>query len=286
MSILSINSTYKTKTVDNTAVELRLKKDGRFLVNEKHVQFTPISVLANRLNLETEYDKVVLVLRHSVRPLNDWSTNVELTDLGKYSASLAGKHLNGISTKFKYFSTDVVRTKQTAYLLYKGRNEVNQIDDVISSYANIPITWQNNIYGLDFIKDQSKYEYYTSHDPITGKPKDNYRNVWYGYIYGTQDPLPENKDNIDHQYMDVFNDITYECERFITTALTATQKFSIIVSHDQNVMPLVAYATDYLINFKKYGNGSWLNFLSGIAILQKGQECSYIPISGLATGYN
>ena len=102
MSILSINSTYKTKTVDNPAVELRLKKDGRFLVNEKHVQFTPISVLVNRLNLETEYDKVVLVLRHSIRPLNDWSTNVELTDLGKYSASLAGKHLNGISTKFKY----------------------------------------------------------------------------------------------------------------------------------------------------------------------------------------
>ncbi len=164
MSILSINSTYKTKAIDNSFAELRLKRDGRFIVNEKHVQFTPMSVLANRLNLETEYDKVVLVLRHSIRPLNDWSANVELTDLGKYSASLAGKHLNGLTSQFKYFSTDTVRTKQTAYLLYKGRNENHQIDDEIESYENIPITSQNNIYGLNFIKDQDLYNYYIKRD--------------------------------------------------------------------------------------------------------------------------
>lgn len=278
MSILSINSTYKTKSVDNTAAELRLKKDGRFIVNEKHVQFTPISVLVNRLNLETEYDKVVLVLRHSIRPLNDWSTNVELTDLGKYSANLAGKHLNGLTRKFKYFSTDTVRTKQTAYLLYKGRNENHQIDDPIASYVDIPITWYNNIYGLDFIKDQDLYNYYTN--------RDGYYTVWYNYIYGTQDPLPENPEDINHQYMDAFNDIKTESDKFIISALAATEKFSIIISHDQNVMPLVAYATDYIVNFKKYGNGSWLNFLSGVAIMKKGGEYSFVPISGLATGYN
>ena len=278
MSILSINSTYKTKAIDNSFAELRLKRDGRFIVNEKHVQFTPISVLANRLNLETEYDKVVLVLRHSIRPLNDWSANVELTDLGKYSANLAGKHLNGLTSKFKYFSTDTVRTKQTAYLLYKGRNENHQIDDPIASYVDIPITWNNNIYGLNFIKDQDLYNYYIK--------RDDYYPVWYNYIYGTQDPLPENPDDINHQYMDAFNDIKSESDMFIISALAATEKFSIVVSHDQNVMPLVAYATNYIVNFKKYGNGSWLNFLSGVAIMQKGGEYSFVPISGLATGYN
>lgn len=278
MSILSINSTYKTKAIDNSFAELRLKRDGRFIVNEKHVQFTPMSVLANRLNLETEYDKVVLVLRHSIRPLNDWSANVELTDLGKYSASLAGKHLNGLTSQFKYFSTDTVRTKQTAYLLYKGRNENHQIDDEIESYENIPIATQNNIYGLNFIKDQTKYNDYVN--------SDGYYKVWYNYIYGTQDPLPENPEDINHQYLDAFNDIDIESDKFIISALGATEKFSIIISHDQNVMPLVAYATNYIVNFKKYGNGSWLNFLSGLAIMQKGGEYSFVPISGLATGYN
>lgn len=289
MSILSINSSYKTKTIDNSFAELRLKRSDRYIVNSKHVQFTPINVLMKRLNFD-DYEKVIFVLRHASRPLNDWSSGVELTDLGKYSAYLAGKHLNGITSKFKYYSTNTVRTKQTAFQLYTGRNEVNQTDDIIRSYTDIPAI-PSGISNLNFIKDQTKYDNYTD--------TDGYYKVWYNYIYGTHVPLPENLDNIDHQYMDAFNNITSVATDFITSAFnTTTEKFNIIISHDQNIMPLVAYSTNYIVNFKSYANpnedptkivySSWLNFLSGIIMLKKvGENDTYfIPITGLSTGYN
>ena len=277
MSILSINSTYRSNTVDNTDAELRIKHRDKYVITEKPVQFTPLDILCKRLHPDTDYDKAVIVLRHSIRPIYNWESWVELTDLGKYTAELAGEHIAQLRGSMQYFSTNTVRTKQTAYYMYKGRNKNTQKDSVINRYEDVPLTYNNGIFGLDFVKNETKYNQYT-HDY-------GYNNVWYDYIYGTG-PIPEDPSMIVHKYMDAFNDINIESERFITSALNATNKMSIIISHDQNVLPLVAYATDYKVNFKTYHSGSWLNFISGIAILKKGNILASIPITGTATGYN
>lgn len=277
MSILSINSTYSTNSANNTGAELRIKHRDRFVITETPVQFTPLDILCKRLHPDTDYDKAVIVLRHSTRPINNWDAYVELTDLGKYTAELAGEHIAQLRGSMQYFSTNTVRTKQTAYYMYKGRNKNIQKDSVIDRYEDVPLTYNNDIFGLDFVKNETKYNQYT-HDY-------GYNNVWYDYIYGTG-PIPEDPSQIVHKYADAFNDIDVESEKFIHSALAATEKMSVIISHDQNVMPLVAQATNYKINFKTYHGGSWLNFISGIAILEKNSEIYVVPITGTATGYN
>ena len=117
MSILSINSTYSTNSANNTGAELRIKHRNRFVITETPVQFTPLDILCKRLHPDTDYDKAVIVLRHSVRPINNWDANVELTDLGKYTAELAGEYIAQLRGSMQYFSTNTVRTKQTAYYM-------------------------------------------------------------------------------------------------------------------------------------------------------------------------
>jgi hypothetical protein len=274
MSILSINSTVMTNSVDNTGITLCIKKGNKFLVNNKHAQFTPISVMANRYDLVNDYEKAIIILRHSIRPSSVWADNVKLTDLGVYTANQAGTQLSNIDTKIQYFSTNITRTKQTAFEIYKGRNNV--LDDTYSTEDDIPLISSAGITDLNFIEHEDKYDEYVS---VYG-----YNAVWYDYIYGDR-PIIDGS-TVHHSFMDAFYDIDTVSNAFISSAINATEKISVIISHDQNIMPLVASKTNYLINFKK--SNKWLNYLSGLLILKKAGALDpcYVPITGLATGYN
>ena len=100
-----------------------------------------------------------------------------------------------------------------------------------------------------------------------------YNRTWYDYMYdgfGTGT---------------AFNDINEVSYNFVSSVLTrTTTKNNILISHDQNVMPLVVQTLNKLIDFRV--NYKWLNFLSGIAILEKDGIVSVIPVTGLVSGYN
>ena len=49
-------------------------------------------------------------------------------------------------------------------------------------------------------------------------------------------------------------------------------------------MPLVVYSLNKLIDFRI--NECWLNYLSGIVILEKDGIKNIIPVTGLPSGYN
>lgn len=224
----------------------------------KHMFSTMENVTSYVIN-NPEFDKVIFVIRHSIRNRNDWSNDVKLTALGVHGAERAGLALHDLPGEMSYYSTDTVRTKQTAYYLAQGRNieVVSSINDI----QNIDLVATD----LNYIKTERDYDYLVK--------KDGYTATWYNYMYdgaGTGT---------------AFNDIKTVSDAFIASVLTrTTTKNNILVSHDQNVMPLLVYSLNKLIDFR--ANERWLNYLSGIAILQKGDEISIMPVTGLLSGYN
>lgn len=218
-------------------------------------------VIANESDVE-KFDKVIFVLRHSVRPRNDWSNNVKLTPLGVNAAKIAGQSLQSLPGEYgetSYYSTKVMRTDQTAFYMAEGRGveEIPTLNDVKSIYSIAT--------SLDYIKDQNAYNNFIN---IKG-----YNATWYEYMYdgsGTGS---------------AFKDIATVSNDFINSVLVnTTTKNNIVISHDQNVMPLLVYSLNKLVDFRI--NECWLNYLSGIVILKKGNITNIIPVSGLPSGYN
>lgn len=208
------------------------------------------------------FHRVIFVLRHSIRPRNDWSNNVKLTPLGVNAARLAGQSLQvlpGNLGETDYYSTKVMRTDQTAFYMAEGRGveQLHTLDDVKSIYTIAT--------NLNYIKN---IEVYNNYIDLKG-----YNATWYEYMY----------DGIGTGT--AFNDIATVSDAFINSVLAGTTtKNNIVISHDQNVMPLVVYSLNKLIDFRI--NECWLNYLSGIVILEKDGIKNIIPVTGLPSGYN
>lgn len=209
--------------------------------------------------LKNDMNKVIFVLRHSIRPRDNWSDTVKLTPLGVHAAEQAGKALSILPDEMSYYSTNITRTKQTAYYIALGRH-IEYVPS-IRSIKNINTVATD----LNYIKNSKEYN-----NLINTR---GYNRTWYDYMYdgfGTGT---------------AFNDINEVSYNFVSSVLTrTTTKNNILISHDQNVMPLVVQTLNKLIDFRV--NYKWLNFLSGIAILEKDGIVSVIPVTGLVSGYN
>lgn len=203
-----------------------------------------------------EFDKVIIVIRHAARPLNDWSKGVHITDYGISCSELAGEQLALIPDKFAYYATDTTRTKETALYISKGREDgvLKSINDVLPF---------GNIKNPEYIKNQANYEHYIT---TVG-----YNNTWYGFMY-------------NGLYNDAFNNMFDVSYRFVDDAIRYTnKKYNIIVSHDQNIMPLAVCLAGRNLEFRP---NKWLNFISGVVIIAKNPDNIYIPITGMSTGFN
>lgn len=95
-----------------------------------------------------DYDKVAIVTRHSIRG-EDYSVSGPLTDLGKTAAENVGKQLKAEfgERSIALYSTNTVRTKDTASLINKGWNDIetSEIDtskDIINGgYFEVSGSW-------------------------------------------------------------------------------------------------------------------------------------------------
>lgn len=237
------------------------------LVNTNQYIFSSMMNVAKYVadnETDTEkFDKVIFVLRHSIRPRNDWSPDVKLTPLGVNAAKIAGQSLQTLPGELGetgYYSTKVTRTDQTAFFIAEGRGveQLRTLDDVkdMSTVST----------SLNFIKDEDTYNNYVA---LKG-----YNATWYDYMYNGSGTGS------------AFNDMYVISDNFINSVLNnaTLTKNSIMISHDQNVMPLVVASLNKAVDFRI--NECWLNYLSGIVILKKGNTTSIIPVSGLPSGYN
>src|SRR5574344_731827 len=95
-----------------------------------------------------DYDKVAIITRHSIRG-EDYSASGPLTDLGKTVAENLGKKLKDQfgERAIALYSTNTVRTKDTASLINKGWNnietsEIDTLKDIINGdYFGISGSW-------------------------------------------------------------------------------------------------------------------------------------------------
>ena len=110
--IIEIPSEEYNKQISNANISLRV-----------NAGYLPI---AEALKSFIDYDKVAIITRHSIRG-EDYSASGPLTDLGKTVAENIGKHLKAEfgEKSIALYSTDTVRTRDTASLINKGWNWSN-----------------------------------------------------------------------------------------------------------------------------------------------------------------
>lgn len=95
-----------------------------------------------------DYDKVAIITRHSIRG-EDYSASGPLTDLGKTAAENVGKQLKAEfgERSIALYSTNTLRTRDTASLINKGWNDIetSEIDtskDIINGgYFEVSGSW-------------------------------------------------------------------------------------------------------------------------------------------------
>lgn len=200
-------------------------------------------------------EKVVFVLRHAER---ETSVRKEspLTLEGHSQATTVGAKLLG-SAKFAYAHTDFVRTEETCKFIALGRGE----DTLTLAHDTIP-----ELTSGWFIKDSVIRETYISKDT-------NSNSVVSFWAY-------------DSLFADAYYDFATRnqevIDSFFVEDYAVMDKAKMIISHDEFIVPLVVYATDKQVNYRKRKGAWWINYLSGLAIIVNSQnQVRYIGVRGI-----
>ena len=219
--------------------------------------------IANAFHTVAPDEKVVFVLRHAERE-SGVGREVPLTDNGKLQAQSVGQKLIS-ADEFVYAHTAYVRTKETACNIALGRGQVQVCDDSFVSDTISELT------GGWFIKDEDLRDSYVS---STGKDT-NTSVIVSLWAY-------------DGQFADAFYDLEERSLEVINTYLikdyAEMPKAKVVISHDEFVVPLIAWATNKTASIRYKWGRWWVNYLTGLAIIVNSKnEVRYIGIKGLET---
>lgn len=200
-------------------------------------------------------EKVVFVLRHAERETSVLKES-PLTPEGQIQAMTVGAKLLG-SAKFAYAHTDFVRTEETCNFIALGRGE----DTLTLAHDTIP-----ELTSSWYIKDTLIRETYISKDT-------NSNSVVSFWAY-------------DSLFADAFYDFATRnqevIDSFFVKDYAVMDKAKMIISHDEFIVPLVVYATDKQVNYRKRKGAWWIDYLSGLAIIVNSQnQVRYIGVRGI-----
>ncbi len=198
-------------------------------------------------------EKVVFVLRHAERE-RDTDRETPLTEDGCLQAQSVGQKLVS-GTDFVYAHTAYVRTEQTALNIAIGRGQTEFIHDTIPELT-----------GGWFVKDQELRESYYRRDT-------NSNAIVALWAY-------------DGMFADAFYDLEERSLEVIHNYLikdyAEMPKAKVIISHDEFVVPLIAWATNKTASIRFKEGRWWINYLTGVAIIvNSNNEIRYIGIKGL-----
>ena len=217
-------------------------------------------------------EKAVFVIRHGERndadhsklsPLTYWenepdSSNGQPSD-GVRQAIAVGKKLVS-ADEFTFTHTKYLRTEQTCFYIAQGRGQATFPHDSSEIYS---LSW--------YKKDKERYSFYE--DSTT-----NVRLVVSGWAY-------------DNLYADAFYDLKEKTEEIIKTHIApdyaSMNKFRVICSHDDFILPLSVYASNGTVNYRYHDPASrhWPYFLTGVAvIIDDKNQIRYVPFKGLGIG--
>ena len=217
-------------------------------------------------------EKAVFVIRHGERddsqtgketPLTYWENEPDTVkgqpSDGVRQAIAVGKKLVS-ADEFTYTHTKYLRTEQTCFYINQGRGQATFPHDSADYYS---ISW--------FKKDKDRYKFYE--DSTT-----NVRLVIAGWAY-------------DNLYADAFYDLKEKSEEIIKTHIApdyaSMNKFRVICSHDDFVLPLSVFSSNGTVNYRFHDPESrhWPYFLTGVAvIIDHKNQIRYVPFRGLGIG--
>lgn len=202
-------------------------------------------------------EKVVFVIRHAERE-SKVGKESPLTPNGEIQAMNVGLKLLG-SAKFAYAHTDYVRTEQTCKFIALGRGE----DTLSLAHDTIP-----ELTSGWYIKDSDLRDSYISTDT-------NSNAVVSFWAY-------------DSLFADAYYDFASRnqevIDSFFVKDYALMDKAKMIISHDEFVVPLIAYVTDKQANFRKRKARWWINYLTGVAIIVNSEnQVRYFAVKGLET---
>ena len=218
-------------------------------------------------------EKAVFVIRHGERSDGDHTKYSPLTYWENETAdSVAGEPTDGVrqaiavgkklisADEFTYTHTKYLRTEQTCFYINQGRGQQPFPHDSTEIYS---ISW--------FKKDSERYDFYK--DSTT-----NVRLVISGWAY-------------DNLYADAFYDLKEKSEEIIKTHIApdyaSMNKFHVICSHDDFILPLSVFASNGTVNYRFHDPASrhWPYFLTGVAvIIDDKNQIRYVPFRGLGIG--
>ena len=219
--------------------------------------------IANAFHTVATDEKVVFVLRHAERE-SGVGRETPLTENGILQAQSVGQKLIS-ADEFVYAHTAYVRTKETACNIALGRGQVQVCDDSFVSDTISELT------GGWFIKDEDLRDSYVS---STGKDT-NTSVIVSLWAY-------------DGQFADAFYDLEERSREVINTYLikdyAEMPKAKVVISHDEFIVPLIAWATNKTASIRYKRGRWWVNYLTGLAIIVNSKnEVRYIGIKGLET---
>ncbi|WP_173475294.1 histidine phosphatase family protein [Fibrobacter succinogenes] len=218
-------------------------------------------------------EKAVFVIRHGERSDGDHTKYSPLTYWENETAdSVAGQPTDGVrqaiavgkklisADEFTYTHTKYLRTEQTCFYINQGRGQATFPHDSTEIYS---ISW--------FKKDSERYDFYK--DSTT-----NVRLVISGWAY-------------DNLYADAFYDLKEKSEEIIKTHIApdyaSMNKFRVICSHDDFILPLSVFASNGTVNYRFHDPASrhWPYFLTGVAvIIDDKNQIRYVSFKGLGIG--
>ena len=214
--------------------------------------------IANAFHTVAPDEKVVFVLRHAERE-SGVGRETPLTENGILQAQSVGQKLVS-ADEFVYAHTAYVRTKETACNIALQVCDDSFVSDTISELT-----------GGWFIKDEDLRDSYVS---STGKDT-NTSVIVSLWAY-------------DGQFADAFYDLEERSREVINTYLikdyAEMPKAKVVISHDEFVVPLIAWATNKTASIRYKRGRWWVNYLTGLAIIVNSKnEVRYIGIKGLET---
>lgn len=197
-----------------------------------------------------ENEKVVFFIRHSERT-DDTSENGELTEKGKSQARELGQGLASYG-EFSFISSTFKRAAATCQFIAEGKG---QGDFKLQTYADLTDSW--------YVKNSGLLEQYKSTN----------QGGWHVFSRWA----------FTSRYSDAFKDIDEASQelmdRYLVTGYEKMPKYTIAVSHDQLLVPFVAWATNRLVDLRYYETNKWLNYMSGVAIVvSENGHIRYIPV--------
>lgn len=200
-----------------------------------------------------ENESAIFIVRHGERE-PQITKESPLTEDGVEQSISVGQKLAS-TEEFSYMSTDFVRTESTCRNIALGRGQ-----------ATFPYEASNVFTNEPFVKDTALISTYKKQDGDA-------RMVIAKWAY-------------DDLYTDAYNDLKETSEAIIADLIqNKKSRTTFICSHDEFLVPMIAYLTDKKTDLRIHESRNWLNYLAGVAIVTdaSGNRRAY-AVKGLESG--